>query len=145
MLQAQRFQRLISTNSSTSVPGLAELTSNVKVCVPFWNSVCNDESKRLWLPTATASAGSVSNLSSGCWTNMTPKSWFSIRHRQTPLSVSQKTSWQSSQCSLLAHTVCESTNEHLRKSSMAKEIYPNTMQKKDVQVKSTVNARLLLQ
>jgi hypothetical protein len=111
-----------SVGSSTSVRGSI---SSDPVCVPFWNSACNEESKRLWLPTATDSVASGSNSSSGYWENTIPGSWFSIRRLQTPLTPSQKTSWLLSQCFRLVHTVCENTNEHFKKSSKETKTSPH--------------------
>lgn len=105
-----------SVNSQTLDPAS---TLNDPGYVPFWNTACSDESKQLWLPTVTGSVGSASSSSNGCWENMTPDSWFSIRRLRTHLTASQKISWRSSRCSQLVRTVCESTSEHLIQSPRA--------------------------
>ena len=126
MLPSKSLKDASSSSSST----LAQAsTSNARVYVPFWNESCKAESKLLWSPTGIGSVASASNSSTGYVRNMVPKSWFSIRQSQTPLSHLQKTSWLSSQSFRLARMVCGSTNAHLKRSLETKSQTNNSVRK----------------
>ncbi len=55
----------------------AASTSSVRVCVPYWNEACQENSSRLWLPTATGLPDLESNSSVGYSNATVAKSWFS--------------------------------------------------------------------
>ena len=86
---------------------------------PFWSSQAKELSPKLWLPTETASAASLSNSWNGSFTSMESNSWFSIK-TWTPLSSQnlQKTSFPSFKYSIAECKEEESTPKGLYKVSM---------------------------
>lgn len=62
---------------SSRTSGVAS-TSGEKVCGPYWNEACRENSLQLWLPTATGLPDSDSNSSSGYSSATVEKSWFSV-------------------------------------------------------------------
>jgi len=56
-----------------------ESTSNEKVYKPFWNSLCQENSNKLWCPTETDSVASRLNCLNGSFHPITSNSWFSIQ------------------------------------------------------------------
>merc|ERR1712110_1233405 len=79
------------TSKSTATSLLAS-TSRDPNFLPFWNTLCVDESKRLWLPTATALHDLAQNSSNGFFNSTTHNSWCSMTSKQILLNYSQKIS-----------------------------------------------------
>lgn len=109
-----------NVRSASCVPGFPSIrssatlgpvsTSSVGDCSMFWSSQTKELSKRLWLPTATVSAGSPSTSWNGSFEPMESGSWFSInRMPPPPEQNSLMTSWQSSRCSAAELTAVAST------------------------------------
>lgn len=69
-------------------------------CSEFWNKLCQEMSKGLWLPTKTGSQGSDLSLSNGYATSTNARSWFSITTTSAPTKNSFKISSQSFTASL---------------------------------------------
>ena len=72
---------LITSWLQMSVRGLI---GKEKVLEPFWTKQCTGISQRLWLPTETASAGSLSNFWNGSSNAMESNSWFSMKKKTIP-------------------------------------------------------------
>lgn len=66
---------------------LQVLIGNVRVCKPFWNEQCQENSTRLWLPTEIDSRDSLLTSSNGSWRDVEPSSWFSMRKWESPVSL----------------------------------------------------------
>ena len=78
-----------------------ESIGNVKVFKPFWNSQCQINSRKLWLPTETDYADSHSNSFSGSWKKIKSNSWFSMKEFNPQNRNLLKTFYQSSTSSLV--------------------------------------------
>lgn len=73
------------------------LIGKEKVCKPFWNLQCQENSKKLWLPIETDLRDSHLNSSSSSWKEIKSNSWFSIEKKEKAKKLnSQKTLCQSS-------------------------------------------------
>lgn len=83
----------------------AESISKGKASKGFWTSVCRDLSRKLWLPTEIASAGSHGTTSDGSLSAVESVSWSRTTRSLIRRENSQTTSWPSSMFSLVGTTV----------------------------------------
>lgn len=68
-----------------------DLTSEEKVCKPYWNSSCEEISSKLWLPVKTDLPDLELTSSSSLSSSMVESSWFSKKIWQIPTQSSQPT------------------------------------------------------
>lgn len=114
------------TRKSKSLPILAAgSTSSEKVCVPYWNEACLENSLQLWSPTLTGLPDSALNSFNG-WSNETvARSWFSVDlQKEVRPTNSLKICLPFSPCSPLGATGCENIAIKSRKI----RIYPTPIQ-----------------
>ena len=78
---------LITSLLQTSV---LELTGKEKALKPFWTWQCKEISRKLWCPTETVSAGSLSNFWNGSSYNVKSNSWFSIARKDNPQTLNSQ-------------------------------------------------------
>ena len=91
-----------------------ELILNERVSYNFWNSVKDNLSTKLLLPTETDYAGSLSNSLNGSFKAMESKSWFSILNWDPNNPNLQRTLCQSSMFSIVESKEKESTKKKVR-------------------------------
>lgn len=87
-----------------------------KGCSEFWNELCQEMSRKLWLPTKTGSQDSDSTLLNGYAKSTNAKSWFSITTTSALTKNSYKISSQSFTVSLPGSTQSEGLKRKSKKS-----------------------------
>lgn len=101
------------TTPSSRTSGRAS-TSNGKDCYGWWNTSCEEMSKKLWFPTRTGSVDSPLSSLNGFVESTTRHSWSRITTYVPQNRSFPKTSWPSSTSSRVGTTACDDTHQHVR-------------------------------
>lgn len=122
-----QFSLETSTLTTTSLPMLeADLISNAKDCLPYWNKFVKEQSEKLWLPIKTGLQDLDLSSSNGWQTDSVQRSWFS-----TKLSLAPKQSSPEISCPSFTYSPAELTDlEVTVRRSRRIRLYPNSTQRK---------------